>query len=249
MLMRVGPVTADLWATIRRRPAARIILDEVARRARIRPGVDPISGGELEVGEAFLGDWEDMGLTRGQARQALKLLVRLGEITTRTTSRGTIAKLISPRIYNINPVASSPQTASQQPLTNTGKNVDNENIDNTTTGQKEVGGETADGGLLDAEHAEYIDLYVRQLEERGGIQTTPEQLRDSLQRKAEKGELDISALSALRQWWQSREIGVQVPGHSPASRGVEGGKLFELQRAEQQTEEMKKFALHAGEMS
>jgi len=63
----------------------------------------------LEIGEAMLGDCEDFGMSRSIYRNRLKKLVRWKQITIRTTNKGTIAKLISPLVFDIN------QTAKDQP--------------------------------------------------------------------------------------------------------------------------------------
>ena len=56
----------------------------------------------LEVGEACQGDFKSLGMTRGQYRYALKYLEKTGYITYRTTSKGTIAKLINFDVFDPN---------------------------------------------------------------------------------------------------------------------------------------------------
>jgi hypothetical protein len=71
----------------------------IALRAR-RTDTMNIQG--LNVGEAFLGDHEVVGLTRQEYRTRLKKLRKLKLITYRTTNKGTIATIINKDIYDIN---------------------------------------------------------------------------------------------------------------------------------------------------
>ena len=68
---------------------------------------------ELEPGEAFVGDYKNLKLTRSKYRTALKKLEKRGFITTRTTNRGTIAKLVDSEVYDINIEANNHQTDHQ----------------------------------------------------------------------------------------------------------------------------------------
>jgi len=67
----------------------------------------------LEPGEAFVGDYKNLKLTRSKYRTALKKLEKRGFITTRTTNRGTIAKLVDSEVYDINIEANNHQTDHQ----------------------------------------------------------------------------------------------------------------------------------------
>ena len=61
----------------------------------------------LKIGQALIGDWEAVNLTRGQYRAALKRLVAHGYITTlgvrslKEGKRGTIATITNDSIYSI----------------------------------------------------------------------------------------------------------------------------------------------------
>ena len=95
---------------IRYHPLAFILLTVIADRARRIDG--NIDG--LNIGEAFIGDHQNMGLTRQNYRTSLKALVRLKFLeitencrtrkksTTGTTTVGTKVKLIDSTIYDIN---------------------------------------------------------------------------------------------------------------------------------------------------
>ncbi|GEM_PF-4994501 len=124
-------------------PRAFIVLTIIALRAR-RNSKSNING--LEKGEALIGDHNNYGLTRSQHRYAVNTLKNLQLITTRTTNKGTVAKLCQDRIYDINPEQRQPpeqppdnhQTAIAQPSGNhqtaTNNNYKNyKNYKKTTT--------------------------------------------------------------------------------------------------------------------
>ncbi len=83
---------------------AHALLTLIALRARYAnsPRLDG-----LKIGQALIGDWEAVNLTRGQYRAALKRLVAHGYITTlgvRSTKkgeRGTIATITNDSIFSI----------------------------------------------------------------------------------------------------------------------------------------------------
>jgi hypothetical protein len=69
----------------------------------------------LNPGEALIGDYRRYGMTRQVYRGALRRLKKRGFVTTRATSKGTIAKLVDTRIYDINVEDEQP---SEQPTSN-----------------------------------------------------------------------------------------------------------------------------------
>jgi hypothetical protein len=71
-------------------PLSFALLANIALRARWR---ESFSLKGLNRGEALVGDYRRLGLTRRQYRTHLKRLVEWGLITIRPTRRGTIAKL------------------------------------------------------------------------------------------------------------------------------------------------------------
>lgn len=71
----------------------------IAIRAR---RTDEICLEDLNVGEAFLGDHEVVGISRQEYRTRVEKLRKLGLITYRTTNSGTIATIINKDIYDIN---------------------------------------------------------------------------------------------------------------------------------------------------
>lgn len=115
-------------------PSAFLLLCLIARRARRIAG--HIDG--LEIGEAHIGDYQSAGIqTRGQYRQALKILASLNFIkisetcrnrkkaTTGTTTVGTKVKLLDSRIWDINPEINNHRvnhpTTTEQPRTRKNK--------------------------------------------------------------------------------------------------------------------------------
>jgi len=94
-----------------RYPTSFTLLAQIAVRARREiPKINPF---HMEVGEAMIGDYATIGLTRQQFRQALDRLKEAGFVTTRATNKGTIAKLCNTDIYDINTVVQQP--ANQPP--------------------------------------------------------------------------------------------------------------------------------------
>ena len=97
------------------------LLSIIAFRAKWKNG---FSANGLNPGEAMIGDYESCGLTRQEYRTACNKLKTWGFVTTRTTNRGTIAKICDTRVYDINIEDSNHQNNQQatikQPLT---KNV------------------------------------------------------------------------------------------------------------------------------
>lgn len=116
-----------------------LLLTHIALRAK-RTSEFNIYG--LIVGEALLGDYKNYGMSRQEYRTALHNLKKWDFITTRTTNRGTIARIIDNSIYDINEETQQParqptanqQATTKQPSTNhqttTNKNDKNEKNDN-----------------------------------------------------------------------------------------------------------------------
>src|SRR5438874_12837877 len=80
-------------------PLAFTLLTVIAQRARWRTAFD-VRG--LNFGEALIGDYKEMGLSRQQYRTRLDRLVKCGFVTIRATPKGTIAKLTSTAVFDIN---------------------------------------------------------------------------------------------------------------------------------------------------
>tara|TARA_R110000782_G_scaffold178652_1_gene269489 strand:+ start:4164 stop:5030 length:867 start_codon:yes stop_codon:yes gene_type:complete len=80
-------------------PKSFLLLSLIAERARYSEEGDSLTG--VMVGEAAIGDYKAAGLrTEGEYRHALRQLKSAGLIATRSTNKGTIAKLIDARIFD-----------------------------------------------------------------------------------------------------------------------------------------------------
>lgn len=88
----------DALALIRHAPLAMIVAHVIAHRAQWRSDFNPHN---LAVGEAFLGDFANYGMTRQQYRTALRQLVKWNFATIRATHEGTIAKLTDTRLFAV----------------------------------------------------------------------------------------------------------------------------------------------------
>ena len=90
-----GPDTDDLLLD----PQAFALLCQVAMRARRTGGYNVHA---LEVGEALIGDHRQLGMTRRQYRTRLDRLAKAGFLTIKTTNKGTIARLVNSKVFDIN---------------------------------------------------------------------------------------------------------------------------------------------------
>jgi hypothetical protein len=94
--LKRSAATRELLA---RDPLAFALLTHIALRARWR---SELSTRDLETGEALIGDFENYGMTRREYRTRVRRLVTWRKIEIRTTPKGTIARLISTDVFNIN---------------------------------------------------------------------------------------------------------------------------------------------------
>ena len=76
-----------------------ILLYFIAIRAWRGPSMSPRGCG---IGEALIGDYSTMGMTEQEYRTAKGHLKKMGFITTKSTSKGTIAKLINTELFDPN---------------------------------------------------------------------------------------------------------------------------------------------------
>ena len=102
-----------------KRPKAFTLLSAIALRAW-RSSAFNEKG--LVLGEAFMGDHHNQGLTRGEYRANLRYLEKHGFITIRTTNRGSVVKLQPQQVFDINADLSNPpndrQATTKQPASN-----------------------------------------------------------------------------------------------------------------------------------
>lgn len=128
---------ADAEKMLAEHPNCFLVLTLIALRARREvPSYNPYG---LQKGEALVGDFAAAGLERQPFRTALSNLQKWGFITTRATTKGTIAKLSKSAFYDINSEApnqqdnqpSTSEPTSDQPAANqqltTNKNVKKDN--------------------------------------------------------------------------------------------------------------------------
>lgn len=80
------------------RPTAVILLLQVINRAKNTESGNP----DLNIGEAFIGDFESYGVTRQTYRSDKKLLEKWQILTYRVTNKGTIARLTNQDYFDIN---------------------------------------------------------------------------------------------------------------------------------------------------
>jgi len=107
------------------------LLKIIASRAR---RTNEFNAHNLKIGEAFLGDFRNYGMSEQQYRTAKEKLNRWGFASFRATNKGTIATLLNDDIYDINlkqsnRPATGQQQASNRPATTNNKdnNVNNDN--------------------------------------------------------------------------------------------------------------------------
>lgn len=108
-------LTDDEIELFRQRPSAFLLLCVVAKRAK-RNMSHPDK--ELQIGEAYLGDWEMYSSGRQIYRTDLKFLEKHQKLTTRITNRGTIARLVTASPFNINQQELTTDLTINQPPTN-----------------------------------------------------------------------------------------------------------------------------------
>ena len=120
---------------LKKNPYALNLLFLIAIRSWRGPDMSPRGCG---VGEALIGDWPTIGMTQQQYRTVKKHLQKMGFITTKSTSKGTIAKLINTELFDPNfdfgndqineQLTSEQQAANEQVTTNNNcKNSNNWN--------------------------------------------------------------------------------------------------------------------------
>lgn len=107
-------------------PPAFMLLCQIALRAK---RTDDYNLHGLSVGQALIGDYKSLGLTHRQYRTAIDKLKTGQFIATQTTSKGTIATLISTVVLDINEeVKGQAKRQSKDKQTTTIKNERNKEI-------------------------------------------------------------------------------------------------------------------------
>ncbi|MDQ5981845.1 MAG: hypothetical protein QG570_603 [Patescibacteria group bacterium] len=88
----------EFYELIRQRPSAFVLLAIIADRAR---KVQLDIGDGTEVGEAYIGDFRVYGATLQSYRTDKRYLEKFKIVTFRSTSKGTVAKIVKPSIFDI----------------------------------------------------------------------------------------------------------------------------------------------------
>ena len=91
-----GKIANELVAANHR---AFVLLYQIAERVQRTAAFNRCN---LDKGEAFIGDFKSLNITRGQYRYAKKYLEKNGFATFRTTNKGTIAKQINFDVFDPN---------------------------------------------------------------------------------------------------------------------------------------------------
>lgn len=82
-----------------KKPDAFMLLTQIAIRAK---RTDDFTIHNLEIGEALIGDFRNIGLTQRRYRTAKNDIQKYKLATFKATNKGTVAKLTNSSIYNIN---------------------------------------------------------------------------------------------------------------------------------------------------
>jgi hypothetical protein len=125
-LMRT-PETVELM----RDTSAMALLMQIAYRARREAG-EVFENGRaihLETGEAFVGDCASIGLSEQNYRSAKKRLADRQFATFRATNKGTVARLVNSRVFDINADEPTDSPTVKQ-RTNNGQTTTNKNYKN-----------------------------------------------------------------------------------------------------------------------
>jgi hypothetical protein len=88
----------DALELIRTNPFAYVLAAVIAHRGRYH---ESFNQHNLELGEAFLGDFEAYGMTEQNYRTAKAQLSKWGFATFKPTSKGTVARLADTRLFSI----------------------------------------------------------------------------------------------------------------------------------------------------
>lgn len=84
-----------------------MLMWQIAYRARRS---NEFAKDNLNIREALIGDYDNIGLTKQQYRTCKKKLEEWGFVTLKTTNKGTIATIVDERVYDINADNNGQQT-------------------------------------------------------------------------------------------------------------------------------------------
>lgn len=109
----------ELDELLKRYPNAFLLLTMIALRARREIETNSING--VKQCEALIGDYRNIGMSERGYRTAKSRLAKCGIVTFKATNRGTIAKLVDKRFYDINEETTDEQSDRQVTNKATGK--------------------------------------------------------------------------------------------------------------------------------
>ena len=142
-----------------RRPGDFALLALIAMRARRR---DSQQCDGLDVGEAYIGDYDAVGLTPRSYRTAKDRLAKDGLATFRPTRQGTVAKLVSTTVFivlGVNDDEQECRTATDQRQTDDGLQTNNKEEDRKNKRKiKDISPSDVFTALLSQEQFRRLDL-------------------------------------------------------------------------------------------
>lgn len=142
----VAPRSGDGLELIKSYPLAFVLLYVIAMRARYSTSINPLN---LQPGEALIGDHRACGMSERAYRTAKKRLQACGIVTFRPTNKGTVARIVSTTIFDVNVPASDEQGDGQA----TGKRRTSDEQVTTNEQGKKVKKEKT---LVDSDHLEAL---------------------------------------------------------------------------------------------
>jgi len=106
-----------------RHPLEFVLLSQIAKRARRSD--DDTNIDNLKPGQALIGDYQSLGMSRQQYRRCLTNLQTWRQVTIQPTNKGTIATIINTSVFDINIILNQPtnthptnQPTNPEPTTN-----------------------------------------------------------------------------------------------------------------------------------
>ena len=181
----------EVLALIKRHRSAFILLTGIAMRARWKTDVDAVNG--LAYRQCFVGDHDEMGLTRQEYRTALKKLEKCGFVTIEPTNRGTIVTLCENPVFSIT-VGEANQPANHQ-LT-----IKQPSDNHQLTTKEQGNTETREQGNTSASHGEAVVAFemFREFAAKHGL-AVPRKLSDARRKKLAARIDDAGGLDGFRQ--------------------------------------------------
>jgi hypothetical protein len=156
--------TQETVELLRRHPKAFLLLTQIALRAKWRDCAIT----QLREGESFIGDWRECGLeSESSYRHAKRTLEKCGIATFRATNKGTVASLVSTRIFstqnddsdrqNDRPATGQRQASDRPTATNVQRYKDTKTHGSTTSPESQPTNRTPEPTGPDYANPEFFD--------------------------------------------------------------------------------------------